>query len=54
MVLCLATVAVRDTRVVQNGGILGELQCRLWNTKFLMWGLFKSSTWNLVTLTFER
>ena len=26
----------------------------MWNTKFLLWGLFKSSTWNLVVLTFER
>ena len=26
----------------------------MWNTEFILWGLFLSSTWNIVSLTFER
>ena len=52
--LLLTTVTIRDTHAIHHDGILGELECRLWNTQALLWGLFKSSTWNLVALTIER
>ena len=35
-------------------GILRELFCRLWLTNWPLWGVFVSSTYNLVALTFER
>ena len=30
------------------------MECYLWNTEFLTYGLFLSSTWNIVILTVER
>ena len=54
VVLLLSTVTVKDPYKVYNEGILGWMECRMWNTKFLLWGLFTSSTWNIVALTFER
>ena len=54
VVLLLSTLTVKDPYKVHNGGILGWMECRMWNTKFLLWGLFVSSTWNIVLLTFER
>ena len=53
-VLLSTTLIINDPFKIHNTGILGLLECRLWNTKSLLWGLFKSSTWNLVALTFER
>ena len=35
-------------------GVLGWMECHLWKTEFLLWGLNVSSTWNIVTLTIER
>ena len=35
-------------------GLPGELYCRLWSTRVLMWSMFMSSTYNLVALTLER
>ena len=52
--LFIDSVTVRDTYLIHHKGILGELECRLWNSQLLLWGFFVSSTWNLVTLTFER
>ena len=54
MVLLLSTLTVRDPYIIHNDGVLAWVECRMWNSKFLLWGLFKSSTWNLVVLTFER
>ena len=53
-VLLLTTITVRDTQLIHNDGILATLECQLWNTKFLLWGLFIASTWNIVTMTIER
>ena len=53
-VLLLTTITVRDTQIIHNDGILATLECQLWNTKFLLWGLFIASTWNIVTMTIER
>ncbi|XP_070537544.1 D(2) dopamine receptor-like [Ptychodera flava] len=36
------------------GGIAGELLCRLWVSRYLMWASFNASTYNLMTLTMER
>ena len=52
--LFIDSVTVGDTYLIHHKGILGELECRLWNSQLLLWGFFLSSTWNLVTLTFER
>ena len=52
--LLITTVAIRNIYVVHSDGVLGWIECRIWNTKSFMWGLFKSSTWNLVALTIER
>lgn len=32
----------------------GEVMCRLWLTKAPLWGLFISSTYNLVAFSLER
>ena len=52
-ILLLTTLTIKDPFKIHNIGILGWLECRLWNTKSLLWGLFKSSTWNLVALTLK-
>ena len=54
IVLLLLTLTVEDSYKVKNNGVLGWIECRLWNTEFLLWGLFGSSTWNIVLLTLER
>ena len=54
MTLLLVTLLIRDTHVIHQTGVLGEIECRVWNSQAILWGLFDSSTWNLVTLTFER
>ena len=54
VVLLTSTITVKDPYKVHNVGILGWIECRVWNTKLLLWGLFTSSTWNIVVLTFER
>ena len=54
MVLLLTTLTVMNIYVIRNTGLLGELECRLWNSKQLLWSLFLCSTWNLVSMTFER
>ena len=53
-ILLLLTITVRDAYSVHSSGILGSVECRLWNTEFILWGLFLCSTWNIVSLTFER
>ena len=54
VILLLSTLTVKDPYKIHNDGIIGWMECRMWNTKFLLWGLFISSTWNIVALTFER
>ena len=54
MILLLSTLTVRDPYRVHSDGIAGWIECRIWNTKFFLWGLFVSSTWNIVVLTIER
>ena len=54
MVLIASTVTVRDFEKVFHTGIIGWMECHLWKTEFIHYGLFLSSTWNIVTLTVER
>ena len=54
MMLLLKALLLKDTRVLHSEGVRGDLECRLWNAQNLLWGLFLSSTWNLVSLSFER
>ena len=53
-VLLLNSLAIRDAYSLYNDGFLGTIECILWNFKFLMWGLFFSSTINIVAVTVER
>lgn len=48
----LITCDIRYDLVLQ--GTSGDLKCKLWLSKFIMWSLFLSSTFNLVVLTLER
>ena len=54
LVLLLITLSIKDTYSTRNTGILGIIECTMWNNQFLLWALFVSSTWNIVTMTFER
>ena len=47
IVLLLVALTVKDY-------YMGWIECLLWNSEFLLWGLYGSSTWNIVILTVER
>ena len=53
-ILCLSKLTTKNIYGVYNVGILGELECRLWNTQLFLWSSFFCSTWNLVSMTYER
>ena len=54
VILFLSKLTTSDIYRVHNGGFLGELECRLWNTQLFLWSFFFCSTWNLVSMTYER
>ena len=54
VILLILSLTVEDPRRVHSAGVLGQLECRLWNTEFLLWGLFFASTWNIAAMTIER
>ena len=54
VILFFTTLTMKNAYNVHNGGILGSMECRMWNTKSFLWGVLVSSTWNIVFLTFER
>ena len=54
VILLISGLTLQDTSKVHSHGILGELECRLWNSGFLLWALFCASTWNIVAMTIER
>ena len=54
IILLLTTLSITDSEALRNTGLIASIECRLWNTQFLLWGLFLCSTWNIVVLTFER
>ncbi len=35
-------------------GLLGDIYCKIWQTKLFLWGFLVSSTYNLVALTIDR
>ena len=54
VVLLLSTLTIKDPYQVRNTGILASLECRLWNTEFLLWSFFIASTYNMLMMTIER
>ena len=52
--LLLTTLTIEDVYKTKSDGILGQLECQIWNSKLLLWAPLISSTWNLVCLTIER
>ena len=54
IMLLLGTLTIRNSHALRNTGLLGSIECRLWNTQILLWGLLTSSSWNLAVLTIER
>ena len=54
VVLLMSSLTLENTGRIHSKGILGELECRLWNTEFFLWALFCASTWNIVAMTIER
>ena len=54
VVLLLTGLTTPDQRRVHASGLLAQLECRLWNTHTFLWGLFDSSSYNVVSMTVER
>ena len=54
VILLMLGITVEDPTKIHTDRVLGLLECLLWNTEFLQWGLFFASTWNIVTITVER
>ena len=54
LALLLSTATIADLYKIHNTGILGWIECYIWNNELLSFGLFLSSTWNVVVLTLER
>ena len=52
--LLLESLTIKDQGHIKGDGLLGNLECSLWNSGFLLWGGLVTSTWNLVCLTVER
>ena len=52
--LLVSTVTIIDYYKIHKTGILGWMECHLWNNELLPFGFFLSSTWNIVVLTVER
>jgi hypothetical protein len=52
--LCLTTIYQNDTQPLTVGYWPDELLCRMWFTKFPLWGMLISSTYGMLALTFER
>ena len=50
----VSTVTITDFYKIHNTGILGWMECHIWNNELLSYGFFLSSTWNIVVLTVER
>lgn len=52
--IVILTTVFQDDGEGTLSGFAGEAYCRLWLTKMPLWGLFVSSSCNLVALTIER
>ena len=53
-VLLLTSLLKKGHFYLNSDGILGHLECSVWNSNMLLWAGFGTSTWNLVCLTVER
>ena len=53
-ILLINSLILTDVKNTRADGILGYLECIIFNTGFLLWGGLVTSTWNLVCLTIER
>ena len=45
---------IKDQGHTNTKGILGDLECSVWNGGLFLWAGMVTSTWNLVCLTVER
>ena len=54
LTLLLITHTVKDAYQTTTKGLLGDLECSVWNSRLFLWGTLVSSSWNLVCLTIER
>ena len=54
LLLLVSTRTITDFKKVYHTGIIGWMECHIWKTEFIHYGLFLSSTWNIVILTIER
>ena len=54
LLLLLISLTINDIYSVGADGILGDLECSIWNAEMFLWGGLVTSTWNLVCLTGER
>ena len=52
--LLLTAQTIQDVFNTRFDGILGDLECSIWNGEMFLWGGLVGSTWNLVCLTVER
>ena len=52
--LLLTALTIKDALHTRFDGILGDLECSVWNGEMFLWGGLVASTWNLVCLTVER
>ena len=52
--LLLTALTIKDALRTRFDGVLGDLECSIWNGEMFLWGGLVASTWNLVCLTLER
>ena len=52
--LLLTSLTIKDAFYTKFDGILGDLECSVWNGEMFLWAGLVTSTWNLVCLTVER
>ena len=45
--LLLVSLTTKDQSEINGDGILGDLECSLWNSGFLLWGGLVTSTWSV-------
>ena len=54
LIMQIASTFPQPPKLFFKGDFFSELTCRLWYSQVLLWGMFTSSTYNLISLTFER
>ena len=54
LLLTCQTISLFSMPILVEGQLVSEMYCRLWQTGWLYWSLFVSSTYNVVVLTIER